>query len=214
MRTTTTPNTTSQRTAVYARVSTLGHGQDVGLQLDELRQVAKQRGWNVDAEHVDDGVSGAATSRPALDEMMTQTRRGQIDLIAVWRFDRFARRTRHLLAALDEFRPLGVNLISVRNAIDASTSLGKTVFLPIAAVAEMEKAVLVERVIAGVRRVQAHGKHCGRPRVTLDVLPALALFGQGHSEREIASMLGVSRATLRRRLAEHGVAQKPVVEAA
>lgn len=212
MPTTSTTTTTPPRTALYARVSTTGHGQDVGLQLDELRQVARQRGWNVVAEHVDDGVSGAATSRPALDAMMEQARRGKLDLVAVWRFDRFARSTQHLLAALDEFRTLGVDFISVREAIDTSTSLGKMVFTLIAAVAEMEKAVLIERVVAGVRRAQAHGKHCGRPRVTLDVRPALALAEHGHSEREIASMLGVSRATLRRRLAE--VAQKPIAEAA
>jgi DNA invertase Pin-like site-specific DNA recombinase len=95
-----------------------------------------------------------------------------------------------------------VNFISVREAIDTSTSLGKMVFTLIAAVAEMEKAVLIERAIAGVRPAQAHGKRCGRPRVTLDVRPAFALSRDGHSEREIAAMLGVSRATLRRRLAE------------
>ena len=83
----TTTNTTPPKTtraALYARVSTTGHGQDVGLQLDELRAVAHQRGWHVVGEHVDDGVSGAATSRPALDEMMEQARRGRLDLTG-WR---------------------------------------------------------------------------------------------------------------------------------
>jgi DNA invertase Pin-like site-specific DNA recombinase len=108
----TTSTTTTLRTALYARVSTTGPGQDVGLQLDELPQVARQRGWHVVAEHVDDGVSGATTSRPALDRLMDAARRGRIDLVAVWRFDRFARSTQHLLAALDEFRTLGVDLIS------------------------------------------------------------------------------------------------------
>ena len=75
--TTTTPKTT--RTALYARVSTTGHGQDVGLQLDEVRQVAAQRGWTIVSEHIDDGVSGAATSRPTLDAMMEQARRGKLD---------------------------------------------------------------------------------------------------------------------------------------
>jgi len=86
------------RAALYARVSTTGHGQDVGLQLDELRQVASQRGW-VATEFVDDGVSGSTDSRPALDQMMADARGGKFDLVAVWRFDRFARSTRHLLVA-------------------------------------------------------------------------------------------------------------------
>ncbi len=184
-----TTTTTTPRTALYARVSTTGHGQDVGLQLDELRQVARQRGWNVVAEHVDDGVSGAATSRPALDRLMDSARRGHLDLVAVWRFDRFARSTQHLLVALDEFRTLGVDFISVREAIDTSTSIGKMVFTLIAAVAEMEKAVLIERVTAGVRRAQSRGTHCGRPRVTLDVRPAAALAREGPKNRDGPHML-------------------------
>ena len=80
--------TTSPRMPLYARVSTTGHGQDVGLQLDELRAVARQRGWSIVAEHVADGVSGAATSRPALDRRMDAARRGQLDLVAIWRLDR------------------------------------------------------------------------------------------------------------------------------
>ena len=85
----TKPKTT--RAALYARVSTTGHRQDVGLQLDELRAVARQRGWHVVAEHADDGVSGAATSRPALDAMMEQARRGKLDLVVVWRLDPLSR---------------------------------------------------------------------------------------------------------------------------
>jgi hypothetical protein len=107
----TTTTTTSPRTALYARVSTTGHGQDVGLQLDELRQVARQRGWNVVAEHVDDGVSGATTSRPALDRLMDTARRGHLDLVVVWKLDRYT------------YQPLGIDNLfdNLRRTLPAGT---------------------------------------------------------------------------------------------
>jgi len=192
------------RAALYARVSTVGHGQDPGLQLDELHQVAAQRGWIVQGEYVDLGVSGAADSRPELDRMMSEARAGKLDLVAVFRFDRFARDTRHLLTALDELRCLGVDFISLREQVDTSTPMGKAMFTIIAAVAQLERDIIRERVVAGVRRAQAAGKHCGRPRVEMDLRPALALLREGRSLKEAARILQVSRNTLRRRLREAG----------
>lgn len=87
------------RAALYARVSTVGHGQDVGLQLDELRAAAAQRGWVVVEEFVDDGVSGAKASRPALDRMMAAARLGRLDLVAVWKLDRLGRSLANLQEA-------------------------------------------------------------------------------------------------------------------
>ena len=191
------------RAALYARVSTVGHGQDVGLQLDELRQVAAQRGWAAQ-EFVDDGVSGAKERRPALDRMMADARAGRLDLVAVWRFDRFARDTRHLLVAMEEFRTLGVSFVSLREQVDTSTPMGKAMFTIISAISELERDLIRERVIAGVRRAKASGKHCGRPKVAMDLRPALALLKEARSLKEISAILNVSRATLRRRLAEDG----------
>jgi DNA invertase Pin-like site-specific DNA recombinase len=191
------------RAALYARVSTTGHGQDVGLQLDELRQVAAQRRWQV-VEYVDEGVSGSKDSRPALDRMMADARRGKLDVVAVWRFDRFARDTRNLLVTLEEFRQLGVEFISLREQVDTSTPMGKAMFTIISAISELERDLIRERVIAGVRRAQAAGKHCGRPRVEMDLRPATALLKEGRSLKETARILGVSRNTLRRRLREAG----------
>ena len=127
------------RAALYARVSTLGKGQDVGLQLDELRQVAAQRGWSIVAELVDEGISGSRERRPALDELMGLSRAGKLDLVAVFRFDRFARSTAHLLAALEEFRLLGVSFVSLHEQVDTTTPMGKAMFTIIAAVAELER---------------------------------------------------------------------------
>ena len=188
------------RAGLYARVSTTE--QEVGLQLDELRQVAAQRGWSC-REYVDAGVSGAKQRRPALDRLMADARAGKLDVVAVWRFDRFARDTRHLLEALEEFRVLNVHFVSMREQVDTSTPVGKVLFTLIAAMAEMERETLRERVIAGVRRAQAAGKHCGRPKVEMDLRPALALMKEGRGVREVAGILGVDRNTLRRRLREN-----------
>ena len=192
------------RTALYARVSTLDRGQDPETQLAELRAVAAQRGWTVTGEYVDRGVSGGRATRPELDRLMADARRCKLDVVAVWKFDRFARSTTHLLAALEEFGRLGVDFVSLREQIDTATPVGKMVFTMVGAMAEFEKSLIVERVKAGVARAQAEGKHCGRPRKALDLRAARLLLEAGKSEREVADMLGLPRATLQRRLREAG----------
>ncbi len=198
---TTTATNKPIRAAIYARVSTTNHNQDVGLQLDELRQIAAQRGWQIVGEFIDDGISGSKQSRPALDRMMSAVRNGEVDVVAVWRFDRFARSTRHLIEALEEFRQLNVDFVSIREAVDTSTIIGKMVFTFLAAVAEFERALTVERVKAGVARAKAAGKHCGRPRRDIDLDLARMLRSQGHGVRRVARMMGIPKSTLTRHLA-------------
>ena len=106
----------SPRAALYARVSTTGHGQDVGLQVDELRQAAAQRGWAIAGDYIDDGVSGSQASRPALDRMMADAQAGKFDVVAVWKLDRLARSVIHLLAMTESMREWGVGLVSLRDA--------------------------------------------------------------------------------------------------
>ena len=192
------------RAALYARVSTTNHGQDVGLQLDELRQVAAQRGWEP-VEYIDEGVSGKKDSRPGVDRMMADVQAGRLDLVAVWKLDRLGRSLRHVLALLDTLTTHGVAFVSLRDAgLDTTTPAGRLFTAMIAAFADFEAEVLRERVIAGVRRAQAAGKHCGRPKVEMDLRPALALLKEGRSLKETSRILGVSRNTLRRRLREAG----------
>lgn len=202
------------RVGLYARVST--KNQNPELQLTELRRVAAQRGWVIVNTYMDHGVSGAKAARPALDQLMADARGGKLDVVAVWRFDRFARSTRHLLQALEEFRALNVDFVSMREAIDTSTPMGKVVFTMIAAVAELERDVIRERVQAGVDRARAQGKQLGRPRRELDLRAAHILLDRGHSQREVAGMLGIPRATLRRRLQDAAVGgpESPSVEPA
>ena len=204
------PSARAPRAALYARVSTLNHGQDIGLQLDELRQVAAQRGWEVVEVFEDAGVSGSKTSRPALDRLLEAARTGKVDIVAVWKLDRLARSVAHLLELAASLQGWGVGLVSLRDAhVDTTTPTGRFTFQILGAVAELERSLVQERVIAGVRRAQAKGKHCGRPRKeTSDkaIDAAQALLAQGWSWRAIAAATGIQRDTLRRRLKESDAA--------
>jgi DNA invertase Pin-like site-specific DNA recombinase len=183
-----------RRAAVYSRVST--NGQTVANQLPDLRRYAQQRGWVITEEYTDEGISGAKSSRPALDRLMADARKGRFDAVLVWRFDRFARSTTHLLSALEEFRTLGVDFVSVQEAVDTSTPMGKMIFTVVAAVAELERSIINERVRAGLARVRLEGKRLGRPPATVDTVRLAKLRQEGLSVRSIAAQLGVPKSTV------------------
>jgi DNA invertase Pin-like site-specific DNA recombinase len=189
------------RVAVYARVSTINHGQDVGLQTRELRQFAEARGWTVAGEYVDAGVSGSKDSRPELNRLMADAHKRRFDVVCVWRFDRFARSVSHLLRALETFKALGIDFVSYSEQMDTSTPAGKMVFTVLGAVAELERSLIVERVRAGLRNARAKGKRLGRPRVAVDAARISRLHAQGRSIREIADELGHSRSLVHKTLA-------------
>jgi DNA invertase Pin-like site-specific DNA recombinase len=182
----------STRLAIYARVSTSNHGQDVNLQLRELRQFAQARGWPVAGEYVDAGVSGTKDSRPELNRLMADAHKRRFEVVCVWRFDRFARSVSHLLRALETFKSLGIDFVSFSEQMDTSTPAGKMVFTVLGAVAELERSLIVERVRAGLRNARAKGKRLGRPRVALDAARIAGLRAQGLSWPQIARELGVS----------------------
>src|SRR5580700_6192628 len=115
----------ANRAAIYTRISTGEQNSD--LQTTELPEFCARRGWNL-AETYSDVMTGAKDKRPALDRLMADARRGKFQVIAVWRFDRFARSTSHLLRALEEFSALGIDFVSVTEAIDTSTPAGRMVF--------------------------------------------------------------------------------------
>src|SRR5713101_5937141 len=151
------------RVAIYARVSTTNHGQDVGLQTRELQQFAQARGWHLVGSYVDAGVSGSKDSRPELNRLMADAHRRRFDVVCVWRFDRFARSVSHLLRALETFKALGIDFVSFSEQMDTSTPAGKMVFTVLGAVAELERSLIVERVRAGMRNARAKGRRIGRP---------------------------------------------------
>src|SRR5467141_3361245 len=191
----------AQRVAIYARVSTTSHGQDVGLQTRELRQFAEARGWTVAGQYIDAGVSGAKDSRPELNRLMADAHKRRFDIVCVWRFDRFARSVSHLLRALETFKALGIDFVSFSEQMDTSTPAGKMVFTVLGAVAELERSLTVERVRAGLRNARAKGKTLGRPRVAVDVVRITVLRSQGLSWAKIADELGYSRSLVQKTLA-------------
>jgi DNA invertase Pin-like site-specific DNA recombinase len=179
------------RAAIYARVSTTNHGQDVTLQTRELEQFALARGWQVVGQYLDAGVSGAKDSRPELNRLMADAHRRKFDVVVVWKFDRFARSVSHLLRALETFNALGIAFVSLSESLDTSTPAGKMVFTVLGAVAELERSLIAERVRAGLRNARANGKTLGRPRTVVDATTVGRLRSEGASWRAIANQLGV-----------------------
>jgi DNA invertase Pin-like site-specific DNA recombinase len=171
------------------------------MQTRELRLFAEARGWTVAGEYIDAGVSGAKDSRPELNRLMADAHKRRFDVVAVWKFDRFARSVSHLLRALDTFRVLGIEFVSLSESLDTATPAGRMVFTVLGAVAELERSLIAERVRAGLRNARANGKQLGRPRVAVDTARIGRLRAQGHSVRAIASELGYSRSLVHKTLA-------------
>jgi DNA invertase Pin-like site-specific DNA recombinase len=144
-------------------------------------------------EYVDIGISGAKDRRPELDRLMTDARRRRFDIVLVARFDRFARSTRHLILALEEFQSLDVDFISLNESIDTSTPMGKMIFTVIGAVAELERSLIRERVMMGLERARRQGKRLGRPKKLVDREQVATLRANGLSLRQIALELKVSK---------------------
>src|SRR6202162_572378 len=146
------------RVAIYARISTANSGQSPEMQLRELREHAQRRGWNIACEFVDEGISGAKDRRPSLDKLVADAHRRRFDVVAVFKFDRFARSVSHLLRALDTVRALNVDFVSLSESLDTATPAGRMVFTILGAVAELERSLIGERVRAGIRNAKAKGK--------------------------------------------------------
>lgn len=184
-----------KRAAVYVRISTAEQNPD--LQNHELPEYCARRGWQV-ADTYDDRISGGKDRRSGLDRLMADAKRRKFDVVVVWKFDRFARSTSHLLRALEEFSALGIDFVSVTEAIDTSTPAGKMVFTVLGAVAELEKSIIRERVIAGQKAAKRRGVKFGRPVVAVDAAHVVKLRKDGLSWRAIAAETGLTKDTLRR----------------
>jgi DNA invertase Pin-like site-specific DNA recombinase len=186
------------RAALYARVSTAHNGQDPQVQLRELAEYRQRRGWDIAFDYVDVGISGATEKRPDLDRLMADAHRRRFDVVVVHRFDRFARSVSHLLRALETFKALGIEFVSLSEQVDTSTPTGKMVFTVLGAVAELERSLIAERVKAGLRNARAKGKQLGRPRVIVDASRIATLRAQGRSWREICAETGLTKGTAQR----------------
>jgi len=185
------------RAALYSRVSTTV--QNVQPQIDEMREYCVRRGLQITGEYSDHGVSGSKDSRPALNRLMADANSRKFDVVLVWRIDRFGRSLKHLVNALAELGAVGVAFISLRDNLDLGTPTGRLMFQIIGAMAEFERELIRERVIAGQQRAMARGTRFGRPLVIVDVERIRAARAKGTSWQAIAQEIGVGVATVYRR---------------
>jgi DNA invertase Pin-like site-specific DNA recombinase len=151
---------TAKRAGIYVRVST--NEQDTSMQERELRDYIARRNWTLRKVYADT-VSGAIEKRSGLEALFADCRRGKLDVVAVWKFDRFARSLKQLLHALELFRELGIGFVSCTEAIDTSLPHGEMLFQIIGAIAQWERSLIAERVKAGLQHARNQGKRLGRP---------------------------------------------------
>jgi DNA invertase Pin-like site-specific DNA recombinase len=200
------------RAAIYVRVSTnsrsrqgdsMAFDQNPAVQEQPLRELIAQRGWILTRVY-QDRVSGAKERRPGLDALMADARRGKFDAVVVWRFDRFARSVKQLVLALEEFRALRVQFISHQEALDTSTPMGEAMFAIIGAMAQLERSIIRERVVAGLDYARQHGtksgRSVGRPRKVFDRAEVLRRRAAGLSIERIARDFGLGVGTVARTL--------------
>src|SRR5579862_7529286 len=196
-----------KRAVLYTRVSTVD--QNLETQLLDLRQMAAQRGLEVLQEY-SDKISGVKAKRPGLDQLMIDARRGKFDVVLVWASDRVARSVRHFLEVLDELNRLNIEFVSFREQLDTGGALGRAIIVIVAAVAELERSLIVERVRAGMRRARLDGTHIGRQPLVLDQEAIHRERCQSQSIREIAKGHRISTATVQRVLHRHAPTQEKV----
>lgn len=196
------PPRKSLRAALYARVST-HEQQTLRLQINALRKHAKQRGWLI-VEEVPEVGSGAK-QRPMREQLMKLARRRDIDVVLVWRLDRWGRSVADLAVSLKELHELGVAFVSLTEALDLTTPSGRAMAGLLSVFAEFEREVLRERILAGLADAKSRGVALGRPKTALakqhDVR---ALRKKGLSPRAIAKQLGIGRTSVRRILGQAG----------
>jgi DNA invertase Pin-like site-specific DNA recombinase len=189
-----------RRVAIYARVST--GAQTVQNQLRELREIAGRHGWIVAAEFTDNGISGAKgrEQRPGLDKMLKAVARREIDVVAAWSVDRLGRSLQDLLGFLGELHARNVDLYLHQQGLDTRTPAGKALFQMMGVFAEFERAMIRERVRAGLERAKAQGKKLGRRRNDDPnrVAEVRRLRSEGMGVGRVAKALGIGVSYIQR----------------
>jgi DNA invertase Pin-like site-specific DNA recombinase len=188
-----------KKAAIYCRVSTAD--QHPETQLYDLREMAKQRGYEIVLEYTD-VISGAKAKRPGLDQLLADARRHRFDVVLVAAFDRVARSVRHFLEVLDELTHLGIEFISHRENIDTGGPLGRAMVVIVGAIAELERNLIVERVKAGMRRARLEGRQIGRTPLDIDRPQLVSDRRSGMSLTCVAKKHRISRASVCRLMKE------------
>lgn len=185
------------KAGIYARVSTHDQ-QTLDLQIEAMKKYAQAREWHIESEITEIG-SGAKDNRPLRDKLINQAKRRQVDVIIVWKLDRWGRSVNDLFRTLNELNGLGVGFISLMEALDLTTATGRAMAGLLAIFAEFEREILRERVKAGIAHARKKGKLHGRPASTQKYSEEIfALTQKGLSKSEIAKKLGIGRTSVRR----------------
>jgi putative DNA-invertase from lambdoid prophage Rac len=188
------------RAGLYARVSTQDQ-QTIPLQIRALREYAGRRGWTI-ASQVKEVGSGAS-QRQQREKLLDAARRREIDVVLVWRLDRWGRSVTDLLATLQELEHLGVGFVSLNEALDLTTPSGRAMAALLAVFAAFEREILRERVRAGLAHARQNGQRLGRPATAgLHADKIRKLYRAGTSKSEIARRLQIGRTSVRRILKE------------
>ncbi len=195
----------AKKVAIYARVST-ANGQTPENQIRELRAVAARHGWHVTAEYVDHGISGAKgrDQRPEFDNLCLAIARKEFELVMAWSVDRLGRSLQDLVSFLSELHAKDVDLYLDRQGIDTTTPAGKAMFQMMGVFAEFERAIIRERIMAGLSRAKEGGTKSGRPigrpkTVTPEMEKAIrSARTEGNSLRKIAEQVGTSLRSVQR----------------
>jgi len=187
-----------KRVGIYVRVST--RDQSVDMQLNDLERFSKERGFELFKIYQDNGISGTKDIRPGLSQLMNDAKKRKFDIVLVWRFDRFARSTKHLVDALYTFRNLSIDFISYQENIDTSSPLGEAIFTIISAMSKLERDIIAERVKGGLRKAKANGRRLGRPKNNVDTDKIIEYRKQNKSIRQIANELNLSKGAVQRTL--------------
>jgi DNA invertase Pin-like site-specific DNA recombinase len=193
----------SKRVGIYLRVSTVD--QTVENQRQDLLRVAAQRGWEIVEEFIDHGISGAKgrDKRPSFDRLAKAAAYGKLDMVAAWSIDRLGRSLSHISVFIDELRQQKVGLYLHQQNVDSSTASGEAMLGMCSVFAQFERAIIVERINAGLSRARSQGKHLGRPTsVTSKTEQKIRdLRAEGLGMRKIAKQLGCGTSTVQRVLA-------------
>lgn len=186
----------TMRVALYTRVSTHDQ-QTLPLQLDALHEYARRRDWSVVSEVTE--VGSGALKRPKRDALLQAAKRREVEVILVWRLDRWGRSVADLVNSLAELEAVGVAFVSVTEALDLTTPAGRAMATMVATFAQFEREILKERVKAGIAQARAKGKLLGRPKTAGQRAGEVrTLHASGMSQVQIARQLGISRTSVGR----------------
>ncbi len=191
------------RAALYARCSTIDKGQDPELQLSPLREYCQRRDFTITGEYIDNGISGTKERRPQLDMLMDAARKRTIDLVIVWKLDRFGRSLKQLVNALEELSSLDVGFISYQDNLDLTTAQGRLMFHIIGSMAEFERELIRERVKAGLDNARRKGRRLGRkpiPPIDHKKIIDVYLSDKSQSIRNIAKKINMNYGTVNKTL--------------